>query len=90
MSEIFDLVIQYISTWLPALTSILVMFVGIIPTILKVKDALDTVKKTKEFEDVKNQLVIISNENRELVRCNKLLIDKIAKIEGYSDAVKKE
>ena len=90
MSEIFDLVIQYISTWLPALASVLVMFVGIIPTILKVKDALDTVKKTKEFEDVKTQLVIISNENRELVRCNKLLIDKIAKIEGYSDAVKKE
>ena len=90
MSEIFELVIQYISTWLPALASVLVMFVGIIPTILKVKDALDTVKKTKEFEDVKNQLVIISNENRELVRCNKLLIDKIAKIEGYSDAVKKE
>ena len=90
MSGIFDLVIQYISTWLPALASVLVMFVGIIPTILKVKDALDTVKKTKEFEDVKTQLVIISNENRELVRCNKLLIDKIAKIEGYSDAVKKE
>lgn len=90
MSEIFEIVIQYVSTWLPALASVLVMFVGIIPTILKVKDALDTVKKTKEFEDVKNQLVIISNENRELVRCNKLLIDKIAKIEGYSDAVKKE
>ena len=90
MSEIFEIVIQYVSTWLPALASILVMLAGIIPTILKVKDALDTVKKTKEFEDVKNQLVIISNENRELVRCNKLLIDKIAKIEGYSDAVKKE
>ena len=90
MSEIFEIVIQYVSTRLPALASVLVMFVGIIPTILKVKDALDTVKKTKEFEDVKNQLVIISNENRELVRCNKLLIDKIAKIEGYSDAVKKE
>lgn len=90
MSEIFEIVIQYVSTWLPALASVLVMFVGIIPTILKVKDALDTVKKTKEFEDVKNQLAIISNENRELVRCNKLLIDKIAKIEGYSDAVKKE
>lgn len=90
MSEIFEIVIQYVSTWLPALASILVMFAGIIPTILKVKDALDTVKKTKEFEDVKNQLVIISNENRELIRCNKLLTDKIAKIEGYSDAVKKE
>ena len=90
MSEIFEMVIQYVSTWLPALASVLVMFAGIIPTILKVKDALDTVKKTKEFEDVKSQLVIISNENRELVRCNKLLIDKIAKIEGYSDAVKKE
>ena len=90
MSEIFNLVIQYVSTWLPALASVLVMFAGIIPTILKVKDALDTVKKTKEFEDGKNQLVIISSENRELIRCNKLLIDKIAKIEGYSDAVKKE
>ena len=90
MSEIFEMVIQYVSTWLPALASILVMFAGIIPTILKVKDALDTVTKTKEFEDVQNQLVIISNENRELIRCNKLLIDKIAKIEGYSDAVKKE
>ena len=90
MSEIFEMVIQYVSTWLPALASILVMFAGIIPTILKVKDALDTVTKPKEFEDVENQLVIISNENRELIRCNKLLIDKIAKIEGYSDAVKKE
>lgn len=90
MSEIFDLIIQHVSTWLPALASILVMFVGIIPTILKVKGALDEVKRTKEFEDVKNQLVIISHENKELVKCNKLLIDRIAKIEGYSDAIKKE
>lgn len=90
MNEIFDLVIQYVSTWLPALASILVMFVGIIPTILKVKGALETVKQTKEFEDVKTQLIIISHENRELVRCNKLLLDKITKIEGYADAVKKE
>lgn len=90
MSEIFDLIIQHISTWLPALASILVMFVGIIPTIIKVKGALDEVKRTKEYEDVVTQLRLLSNENQELVRCNKLLIDKIAKIEGYSDAVKKE
>jgi uncharacterized protein YoxC len=90
MSEIFDLIIQHVSTWLPALASLLVMFVGIIPTILKVKGALDEIKRTKEFEDVTVQLKILSNENKELIRCNKLLLDRITKIEGYSDTIKKE
>lgn len=90
MNEIFDLIIQYISTWLPALASLLVMFVGIIPVILKVKGALDEIKRTKEFEDVTTQLKILSNENKELVRCNKLLLDRITKIEDYANAIKKE
>lgn len=90
MGEIFDLIIQHVSTWLPALASLLVMFVGIIPTILKVKGALDEIKRTKEFEDVTVQLKILSNENKELIRCNKLLLDRITKIEGYSDTIKKE
>lgn len=90
MNEIFGLIVQHVSTWLPALASLLVMFAGIIPVILKVKGALDEIKRTKEFEDVTMQLKILSNENKELIRCNKLLLDRITKIEDYADAVKKE
>lgn len=87
MEELFTLFIEYWTMWAPALTSCLAIFVALIPGIVKIKGALTEIKNSKEFAEVKTKLETVAAENQELIRCNKLLIDKIAKIEGYSDAV---
>lgn len=87
MEEIITLIIQYWSMWAPSIVSSLAVLAGVIPVIIKVKDGLNEIKKTQEFKEVKAKLETVSAENQELIRCNKLLIDKIAKIEGYADAV---
>lgn len=87
MEEIITLIIQYWSMWVPSVISCLAVLAGVIPVIVKVKDGLARIKETQEFKEVKTKLETVSAENQELIRCNKLLIDKIAKIEGYADAV---
>lgn len=90
MEEIITLIIEYWSMWVPSILSCLAVLAGVIPVIVKVKDGLNEIKKTQEFKEVKTKLEEVAAENQELIRCNKLLIDKITKIEGYADATKEE
>lgn len=90
MEEIITLIIEYWSMWAPSVLSCLAVLAGLIPAIVKIKDGLNEIKKTQEFKEVKTKLETVAAENQELIRCNKLLIDKITKIEGYADATKEE
>lgn len=85
--ELIDLFSQYLIIIAPSLASILGTIITVIICINKGLTAINEVKSTKEFADVKAQLKVIADENQELIKANKLLTDKIAKIEGYSDAV---
>lgn len=85
--ELIDLLSQYLIIIAPSLASILGTIITVIICINKGLAAINQVKSTKEFADVKAQLKVIADENQELIKANKLLTDKIAKIEGYSDAV---
>ena len=82
--------IEMIIIWLPSLTAIL----GIVATILsafgKTKKAIAELKDSTELREATAELKRLSAENKELNRNQKLLLDQITKIKGYSDAMKKE
>lgn len=85
-TEIVELVLSYASMWAPAVASIIAVICAIVTSISKATAAVESLKNDTDFKDVKQQLNKVSTENRELVKCNKMLIDQLTKINGYADA----
>ena len=76
-------IMTYIALWAPSLVGVLCSIGSIIFAVAKVKDALTQLSAKQLATDVRELVA----QNRELTRTNKLLTDKIARIEGYSDAL---
>ena len=83
MTEIYELIMAYVSIWAPSLMAI----AGMAFTWLKGKAALKELKGDAELKQLRLEIATANRHNAELVRCNKLLLDKITKIEGYADNV---
>lgn len=87
-----EIIYEYIALWMPSIVGILGMVSMLLAAIFKVKDALHSLS-SKEGEmidsqkELVNKLSVLINENQELSRINKILTDKIARIEGYTDAI---
>lgn len=79
-------IMTYIALWAPSLVGVLCSVGSIIFAIAKVKDALTQLSAKQLATDVRELVA----QNRELTRTNKLLTDKIARVEGYSDALLNE
>lgn len=90
MEQIFEIIIQYASIWAPSLVAILGVITTILVALGKTKDAFDQLNRDETLKDVRKQLVSLAQENAELVRCNKLLLEQITKIKDYADQKKKE
>ena len=90
MTEILQVIVEYVAIWAPSLVAILGTITTVILAINKCRDAILDWKNDKTLHGVKNELVKISQENEELVRCNKLLLEELTKIKGYADAKNRE
>lgn len=88
MNESMQIITEYLAIWAPSLVSILSIIVAIIPAVQKVRDHLKALKEDKTLVELSKKLEKLAQENNELVRCNKLLIDKITKIKDYADQKK--
>ena len=85
MNEIIGIVLEYAAIWVPSLVAILGVVCTILTALNKTKDAWDKLKGDTDFKSVKEQLVQQSQENQELIKCNKALVDNITKIKDYVD-----
>lgn len=65
-------------------------FTAIIGIIITINKALNALKADTTLIEISNKLTILSAENRELSRTNKLLLDRITKIENYANIKKGE
>lgn len=90
MTEILQVIVEYVAIWAPSLVAILGTITTVILAINKYRDAILDWKNDETLHGVKNELVKISQENEELVRCNKLLLEELTKIKGYADAKNRE
>ena len=90
MTEILQVIVEYVAIWAPSLVAILGTITTVILAINKCRDAILDWKNDETLHGVKNELVKISQENEELVRCNKLLLEELTKIKGYADAKNRE
>jgi uncharacterized protein YoxC len=85
MEDLFITIAEYAALWTPALAGILGIVVTVLTTISRLNEALKTLKADTTLSQLKSDLKRISAQNEELVKCNKLLLDQITKIQGYAD-----
>lgn len=90
MEELMTILIEYVSIWMPSVVSILGIVTTILVALNKTKEAWNKMKEDTDYKDVKAKLTAVANENSEIVRCNKLLLDEITKIKDYADHKAKE
>lgn len=81
---------SYIAMWAPSIASILSVIVLIVPVVFKIKEWFKGLREDNTLAEVNAKLEVVSAENKELVRCNKLLLDQITKIKDYADLKNKE
>lgn len=90
MEALMKIILEYVSIWTPSLVAVISIIFTVVITISKVVGLLETLKKDTDYNEVKTRLSEVSEENRELVRCNKLLLDHLTKIHDYAEHKKKE
>lgn len=90
MNETMQIITEYLAIWAPSLVSVLGIIVAIIPTVQKMADHLKALQEDKTLVEISERLEKLSQENKELTRCNKLLLDQLAKIKDYADLKKGE
>lgn len=75
-----DQITTYIVSILPSLTAILAMVLMVTKVLRSFNNLRDEVKNSKEMEEIKNQIKIVVQENYELKKQIKTLVNKIDKI----------
>lgn len=85
-----ETILTYASMWAPSLVALLGILFTVIKAIGLVRKAIDELKQNTNIHDMNVELSRLTTQNKELVRCNKLLLDRITKITNYADEVDKE
>ena len=85
-----DLIVSYASIWAPSLVAIIGTIASIVMAIRKAQKAIDDLRKDETIKQVSKELKDAVSTNKELVECNKLLLDRITQIEGYVEGIKNE
>lgn len=90
MQNIVDLIVSYATIWTPAIVAVGGILITVVKAIGTVKSHINSMKEDTDFKDLKNEVGVVISENKELVRCNKLLLDELTKIQGFAEAKAKE
>lgn len=90
MEAIIEIILSYISIWMPSIVSILGVCVAVVKSIGATKDEISRMKEDQDFKQVKIKLEEAISQNKILQEQNKIAIDKVAQIKGYVDQKLKE
>lgn len=86
MTAIVELIVAYSAIVGPAITAIFGVIFLIARGVYALKKSAKEISDTTIIKEVSTKLDRLSRENHELTKANRLLADKITRIEGYSDA----
>lgn len=90
IQQIIDVIVAHVSIWGPAITAVAGILITVAKAIGAVRKQMTEIKEDTDFKDIKREVATVISENKELLRCNKLLLDELTKIQGYADAKAKE
>lgn len=90
MTELFTLLMSYITIWAPSLAAVVGIAATVLVALAKMRSTIKEIKADKTLADVYAKMDKLTTQNAELTRCNKLLLEQLTKIQGYADQKAKE
>ena len=97
MEAIVALIVSYCSMWMPALTAIVGVVVLLVTAYAKMKnavkdsqDAITQVKDDTSFKDLAQQIKDQQELDRQVIRAQSVIVDRITKIEDYMTQKERE
>lgn len=90
-----ETIMTYIVLWAPSIISFIGIAATVITALAKFKEAVAGLTKenliqtvAQSEEELRNEIKELINQNSELARANKCLVDRITKIQDYVDSHK--
>lgn len=80
-----DIILSYISIWVPSLVAVISTIGSVLTTTKGAKNALEELKKDDQIKRLEQRIKSLEDVESSLLRSNKLLLDKITRINGYMD-----
>jgi uncharacterized coiled-coil protein SlyX len=80
-----EIIIEYISIWLPSLVSIFGIVGTVLAALSKTKSAMEEFKKDDTLKTLSQQLANSAKENQEIREQYDILIDELKKIKDYRE-----
>lgn len=89
LTEIYELVISYISIWLPAVISALTVICGVVSSLVNIRRAVNELRNTKDFTDLQAKIAAQDAHIQELNETLKITINESKKIKDYTETKSK-
>lgn len=86
MAEILEVLVANIAIWVPSLVSILAVIGSVVGVCAKGVTYIEQIKNSTQFAQLKASNIALTKAVEQQNKCIALLTDRLAKIEGYTDA----
>lgn len=88
MEQVIELILSYVSIWMPSLTAIIGIVASIIIALNKVKTSMEEFKKDDTIKDLSNEVKALLRENKAIREQYDIIIDELKKVKNYRENTK--
>ena len=88
MEATIELILSYVSIWMPSLTAIIGIVASVLVALNKVKTATEEFKKDDTIKNLSNEVNALLRENKAIREQYDIIIDELKKVKNYRENVK--
>lgn len=88
MEATIELILSYVSIWMPSLTAIIGIVASVLVALNKVKTATEEFKKDDTIKNLANEVNALLRENKAIREQYDIIIDELKKVKNYRENTK--
>lgn len=85
MEGTIELILSYVSIWMPSLTAIIGIVASVLVALSKVKSATEELKKDETIKNLANEVNALLRENKAIREQYDIIIDELKKVKNYRE-----
>lgn len=85
MEGTIELILSYVSIWMPSLTAIIGVVASVLVALSKVKSATEELKKDETIKNLANEVNALLRENKAIREQYDIIIDELKKVKNYRE-----
>jgi predicted histidine transporter YuiF (NhaC family) len=85
MEAAIELILSYVSIWMPSLTAIIGIVTSVLIALSKVREATEELKKDETIKNLANEVNALLRENKAIREQYDIIIDELKKVKNYRE-----